>query len=351
VIRNVPIGQDMNSFIQEMKESYPDVIEARRIMNKNQQPTTFVRVDISNVKIIDELLEKKYIYLNYSRYSVTEYLAPAKVLACTKCFQIGHFRSSCKSELEFCRICGIGLKDIKQHKDTCNKQQCCIRCQGPHDSNDAKCPEIKSYRAILTKSILTSSNEPIQQQKRQRGVQENFLHKESEFPVLNTYINRSNAQSLQSINTSKRLDDLAANVRQLDENVNRLIELNSSYCGQLNNIQQLMMKHENLLQLHQFDITFQHGLLSQFVFPMCQVMVEIIPKLIQQNVIDNKTSSGSSLSSLCEKVSNDLSKWTNAHLTNESQKVKLINDLNSNLNGSVIRNDTNNPDIHNEQII
>ena len=108
VVRNVPIDYDMTSFINDMKVEYPDVVNAHRITNKNHQPTTFVRVDIKNIKSIDDLLSTKYIYLNSSRYSITEYLAPAKVLVCTKCFQIGHFRSTCKSVMEFCRICGVG---------------------------------------------------------------------------------------------------------------------------------------------------------------------------------------------------------------------------------------------------
>jgi hypothetical protein len=86
IMRNVPIGQDMKEFINDLKNEYPDVIDVHRISNKNQQPTTFVQVDINNIEVIDDLLAKKYIYLNSSRYSVTEYLAPVKVLVCTKCF-------------------------------------------------------------------------------------------------------------------------------------------------------------------------------------------------------------------------------------------------------------------------
>ncbi|CAF3554621.1 unnamed protein product [Rotaria socialis] len=136
---------------------YPEVVNLFRLSNKNKRPATIVRLHIIRIKVIDDLLSKKHIYINNIRYPISEYLVPVKVLVCTKCFQIGHIRSTCRSSTEFCRICGTAINDLKEHKDKCNNKPKCIKCAGEHDSNDHRCPNIKTFRVILTKSLLNSA--------------------------------------------------------------------------------------------------------------------------------------------------------------------------------------------------
>ncbi|CAF4011358.1 unnamed protein product, partial [Rotaria sp. Silwood1] len=164
VLRNVPVDIEINSLLTNIKIDYPDVLNAFRITGINKKPSTLVRLDIQNISVIDKLLGKKFIYYENLRLGTTEYLAPAKVLVCTKCFEIGHFRSTCRSDLDHCRKCGVGVSDIKQHLEKCTNKLCCVRCQGLHDANDVRCPSIKSYRSILTKSLLSTAAAPVHQQ-------------------------------------------------------------------------------------------------------------------------------------------------------------------------------------------
>jgi hypothetical protein len=158
------------------------------------------------------------------RVSVTEYLAPAKVLVCTKCFQIGHFRSTCSSGREHCTVCGVGVDDLIEHKKVCNNKVCCIRCKGSHESNDVRCPDIKSFRSILTKSLLDSSGATIHQQQVQH-TRFNNINKDKDLPVLdnnyncNTNFNRGGNNKFN--NTSKRIDELFVKMNKLDDNLNR----------------------------------------------------------------------------------------------------------------------------------
>ncbi|CAF3182490.1 unnamed protein product [Rotaria sp. Silwood2] len=57
-------------------------------------------------------------------------------------------------------------------------------------------------------------------------------------------------------------------------------------------------------------------------------MIEVIPVLVKQNTLNDKTLLCPSLSALCAKLANDLSVWTNKFLQNEDIKLKLINDFN-----------------------
>jgi hypothetical protein len=333
IFRNVPVDIEIDSLLAYTKNEYPDVISMHRILSANKQPTSFVRVDISSVAAIDELLGKKFFYYNSIRLAITEYLAPAKVLVCTKCYQIGHFRSTCKSTLEICRTCGDGVTDIKEHKEKCNKKQCCVRCKGSHESNDVRCPEIKSYRTTLTKSLLSSSGTNTHQQHHQ-NVPVNYRYNEQDFPVLNVnnknIPHRNYSINNYNNNTGQRIDELLIKMNKLDDNLNQLINYNNKYLDQVTRLQLMTYKHEHQLQLHHTDLSFQHDFVSQFISPICQIMVDVIPVLVKQNTINDKTLLCPSLTALCEKLSLELPIWTNRFVQMENYKIKLINDFNLN---------------------
>ncbi|CAF1212162.1 unnamed protein product, partial [Rotaria sordida] len=64
VLKNVPFDTEIDTLSTNIKSIYPNVINAHRILNKNQQPTTLVRLDINNMNVIDELVEQDYPLLN-----------------------------------------------------------------------------------------------------------------------------------------------------------------------------------------------------------------------------------------------------------------------------------------------
>lgn len=328
ILRNVPVDITMDDLLDVFKKDYPDVVSVHRITNKAQHPTTLVRADIKKVDIIDDLLKRRFIYLNSSRYSIMEYIAPAKVLVCSKCFQIGHFRSTCPSLSEVCRVCGLEVKDIKQHKDQCNNKHCCIRCKGPHEANDIRCPMIKSYRSVLTKSLLSTTT-----------TNNTYTHPSSafhladqDFPVLNsnTNLNKNypSQTGLEHRNTNSRIDDLVVKMKKLDDNLNRIIDLNNNYGDMINNMQQLMIKHEQILQLQQIDVSFQFGMVSQLILPLCQSLVEVLPIMIKQNADMFNNSKYTQLSTVCEKLNGEISKWSNQLVQNETTKGRMIQDFN-----------------------
>ncbi|CAF2119416.1 unnamed protein product [Rotaria magnacalcarata] len=71
---------------------------------------------------------------------------------------IGHFRRQCTEAEETCKVCGTSCPDLRQHK--CSTVIKCIHCDGDHQSNALKCPIVKSYRATLTKKLLSANRPP-----------------------------------------------------------------------------------------------------------------------------------------------------------------------------------------------
>ncbi|CAF4523514.1 unnamed protein product [Rotaria sp. Silwood2] len=323
LLRSVPTDLDVRTLLTSIQNDYPDVISAFRISNRNKLPTTFVRLDIKNVNVINELLNKKFLYVNNIRFAITEYLAPAKVLICSKCFQVGHFRSSCKNPLDFCKFCGVGVNDLIQHKLNCDKKLSCLRCKGEHDANDMRCPIIKDYRSALTKSILNTvgvNNHPQQNQT-------NCWFNNNDFPVLNVK-NPTNHHHVNNFpnDSGKKIEELFLKMKKIEENLNKLLDLNNNYSDQFIGLQQVVTNHTHDLKLQQIHTSFQRDFMNQFVSPLCQVLVEVIPTLVKQDVLNDKTLFCPSLAGLCTKLANDLPAWTNRCLHNEQVKPKLIND-------------------------
>lgn len=89
----------------------------------------------------------------HMKYKVVEYFAQAKVLICSNCFGIGHFRKNCPQGTEStCKTCGEKCANIKEHQ--CSGIVKCIHCGGAHASNDLKCNVVKDYRAALTRNLF-----------------------------------------------------------------------------------------------------------------------------------------------------------------------------------------------------
>ena len=311
-----------------------------RILNKDKYPTSFVRVDIRSVKIIDEFLKKRFVYVNNNCLAVSEYLAPAKVLVCNRCFQIGHFRSNCRSALEHCKTCGEGVKDIMLHKESCDKNQCCVRCKGSHESNDLRCPEILSFRAQLTRPLLHANN-------RTQPTQPNaciLTVNDRDFPALNPQTNgNANGKNFNYTRDtqdsySKRIDEIEIRAKQLDQCMKRLIELNAKTSDQANHIQRVIMKHDMDLKIQGIDVTFQKEFFSQLVSPLCQAIVEIIPALVQQNTLKDSTLLCPSLTGMCAKLANDLPVWTNKFAQNELTRSQVAKDY-----GKMVQRETDAP--------
>jgi hypothetical protein len=98
VLRNVPLNIETDDLLLSIKKEHLDDLTIHRILNKDKRPTSFVRLDMQHVKTIDAILKKRFIYANNNRLAVFKCVAPAKLLICNRCFQIGHFRSTCQRE-------------------------------------------------------------------------------------------------------------------------------------------------------------------------------------------------------------------------------------------------------------
>lgn len=153
VLPSVSHYVDWEEFVVELKEKIPSLVNVIRFKNKDQQPLRSVKLELASADARDTLLDAGEIGVMHMKYKVVEYLAQAKVLICSNCFGIGHFRKNCPQGAEStCKTCGEKFANLKDHQ--CSGIVKCIHCGGAHASNDLKCNVVKDYRAALTRNLF-----------------------------------------------------------------------------------------------------------------------------------------------------------------------------------------------------
>ncbi|CAF1135537.1 unnamed protein product [Adineta ricciae] len=153
IIENVSLSINFIEFTNGIKSTYSSVTNVIRLKNKPQSPIKLVKLEFMDNEQRDELLNGGKIFINSLTYDVDEYLGPARVLICSKCMGIGHFRKQCQQEHDTCNKCGNITSDLKNHLANCTQLKC-KHCKGDHMANEMKCPVIKQFRANVTRCLL-----------------------------------------------------------------------------------------------------------------------------------------------------------------------------------------------------
>lgn len=211
VLPAVSIQVDWEEFVQELKDKYPSVVNVIRLRNKAQQPIRAVKLELMSPKERDDMLRASEVGILHMKYKVVEYFAQARVLICSNCYGIGHFRRNCPQKEEAtCKTCGEKTLNLRQHE--CSGVPKCVHCSGAHSSNDVKCEVVKDYRAALTRNLLANNNpmavenatvRPSQRNKPIAGVSTNNLPYTTEMQTCSQNSNDT---------VCKKLDDILAKV-------------------------------------------------------------------------------------------------------------------------------------------
>ena len=155
IMKNVEATINLTDLVAELKLDYPSIRNVVRLKNKLGNDIHLVKIELTSPAERSKILEGKRITCNYVSYLVTDYLAPANVLICSKCCGIEHFRKQCTEAAETCRKCGLSFPDFKNH--ICSSATCCKHCSGDHPANLMKCPVVRAFRADLTRKLLSKN--------------------------------------------------------------------------------------------------------------------------------------------------------------------------------------------------
>ncbi|CAF1521009.1 unnamed protein product [Didymodactylos carnosus] len=120
-------------------------------------------------------------------------------------------------------------------------------------------------------------------------------------------INRYNRNGWVDRNNDERLSRLEKNVGERGEEINRLLKVAEQHDEQLRQMQHVIQHQQTRLEqyaqnltLLNVDIKFYNEFLGQFITPVCQAMLEIIPALVNKQTLNTDTTA--SLISLYDKL-------------------------------------------------
>ena len=279
IIKNVDFHTDMEDFIKDLKEKYPDVKNVIRLKNKFQQDIRTIKIELVSSDTHSQILALGKINVNYRSYDVEEFIAPVSVLICSKCCGIGHFKRQCSQINETCKTCGQSVPDLKQH--TCTNKPRCIHCGGDHSSNVSSCPVVKQFRAALTKKILSTTNKT-------PTTSYNFKYDPAQFPQL------SSTQHAPMFGANSKiilkLDELMVNIEKMNQNIMSISKCNEKFekfmIDKINSDKiiaqdiELLKNHDKTLEAnqvqHELKLKRIDNILTKLVLPMVDEMTKVV---------------------------------------------------------------------------
>ncbi|CAF4053600.1 unnamed protein product, partial [Rotaria magnacalcarata] len=112
-----------------------------------------VRIEIKSQMEYEKLLKQDVMTIDGHLIEIYEFLAPPKLLLCSKCNEPGHLRKYCKLGYDVCKRCG----DDRSNGNHIECKISCHRCKENHLSTDYKCQFLIEYRRSLLYQLKQKS--------------------------------------------------------------------------------------------------------------------------------------------------------------------------------------------------
>ena len=149
IMKGVPNTVNIEELKAEISSRYKSVYATEELMGTNNGKSRHVRVDVMDSYEYKQLLDSGVLCVEGRCLHIYEYLAPPKILFCSKCNNPGHHRRLCKLPYERCKRCGES-KTNGEHVECPIK---CHNCSDNHMSTDFKCPAVLRYRRELIQHL------------------------------------------------------------------------------------------------------------------------------------------------------------------------------------------------------
>jgi hypothetical protein len=154
ILTTVPAEIDWETFVRAVKDEYPDVSDVICLSNKTNTPVRMVKLGFKTTRSRNKVYEEGFISIMHMKLKVYENRPKARVLICTNCFQVGHFRKACPQMNEAtCEKCGEKYPNSTYHP--CSGMLQCLHCGGPHKSTNSACPALRAYQSNFTRFLVS----------------------------------------------------------------------------------------------------------------------------------------------------------------------------------------------------
>lgn len=149
VLKFVPVQITTETIKQEISNRTHDLFNIEEMKGSINMKTRHLRIDIASTADYEKLLNSGGLAIDGNIIEIQEFLAPPKLLLCSKCNGPGHVKRDCHFDYEACHRCGND-RTLGEHK------QCtilCHRCNQSHLATNYSCPALIEYRKALIQHI------------------------------------------------------------------------------------------------------------------------------------------------------------------------------------------------------
>lgn len=153
ILKHIPRNISIEDIKNEISTKYHSMRNIEEMRGSVGRTSRHVRIEMISHDEYTKLLNSGVLAIGGQLIEAAEFLAPPRILICSRCNTPGHTKKDCKMEIDICRRCG-GNKKQGEHKECIIK---CHHCNGNHESTSFECPLIADFRKEL---ILKLKNKP-----------------------------------------------------------------------------------------------------------------------------------------------------------------------------------------------
>jgi hypothetical protein len=154
ILKYVPKDIDIDYIKNEISSKYQSLFNIEEMRGTISGKSRHIRIDLSAHDEYMRILNGGVLAIGGQLIEVFEFLAPPRLLICTKCNTPGHIKKECKNEYDICRRCGEN-RSQGDHKECIIK---CHHCNGEHESTSFQCPLINDFRKELIIKLKSKPN-------------------------------------------------------------------------------------------------------------------------------------------------------------------------------------------------
>ena len=154
VLKFIPTYITTEEVEKEINIHVNSLFKIEEMRGSKTEKSRHMRIELTSSTEYEKLLTRGELAIDGQLIEVAEFLAPPRLLICSKCNDPGHMRKNCGFEYEACRRCGED-RTKGDHKECTIK---CHRCQQSHLSTDYRCQYIIDFRRALLQRLKESPN-------------------------------------------------------------------------------------------------------------------------------------------------------------------------------------------------
>ncbi|CAF1079197.1 unnamed protein product [Rotaria sp. Silwood1] len=288
VVRYVPQELSIQNVADEIKRSINSADNFKQIMYSFNRPTKDIRFTISDLAEYEGALKLGRLCIANRLHPVTRYLPANKLTFCTNCWQIGHVRTSCNSNVRKCRIC---LKVFDRgHMSKCSGKPCCAQCGLDHHSLDPNCEYIQNYRQKLNQEVKQAFRDgTINRRTVQLHHQHQVPHPGSSYDIDYSPVSiiNNNTKMVENKIWSRTNSQLVINNSTFSSTsiTSMLVKMNQDLKNEMHSIKEMILEkldekiniNSSNIQLHQVSLCTINSTITKILQNVLLPMVNLIP--------------------------------------------------------------------------